>query len=225
MRPYAHLLPSRHVRSLRDCSDSMRCDSLCTCAAHAGRHVLERRHRSAVVAPAMLALSVALYMAPDATVQVRRIVQLHARAHDALASRASLHCVSRRARPWIARLMSVGRFCASAGAWWLLDKRAGRAEDPFNLTRCSRVESGLPCTSTMADRTLGRDAVEAGGRERTCGHVAALSSVRSRFECRLSADAATATGLRCDRSHRRGCVALAVWVVCTTLRCGCARDP
>ena len=90
-------------------------------------------------------------MAPDATVQVRRIVQLHARADDALASYALLHCVSRRvrclsmctrpahasppsARPWIARLMSAGRFCASAGAWWLLDKRARRAEDPFDLT-------------------------------------------------------------------------------------------
>ena len=157
--PYACLLPSRHARSLRDCSDSLRCDSLCTCAARAVRDVLERRHRSVSVAPAMLALGVALHMAPDATVQVRHFVQLHARAHSALASRALLHCVSRAcslleqrvgmctrpahasppsARLWIARLMSAGRFCASAGACWLLDKRARRAEDPFDLTRCSR---------------------------------------------------------------------------------------
>ena len=38
-------------------------------------------------------------MAPDATVQVRRIVQLHARADDALASYALLHCVSRACSP------------------------------------------------------------------------------------------------------------------------------
>ena len=60
--------------------------------------MLERRHRSVVVGPATLALGVALYMAPDATVQVRRFVQLHARAHGALASRALLLCVSRCVR-------------------------------------------------------------------------------------------------------------------------------
>ena len=43
-------------------------------------------------------LRVALYIDPDATVQVRRFVQLHARAHGALASRALLLCVSRCVR-------------------------------------------------------------------------------------------------------------------------------
>ena len=145
-------------------------------------------------------------MAPDATVQVRRIVQLHARADDALASYALLHCVSRAcslleqrvgmctrpahasppsARPWIARLMSAGRFCASAGACWLLDKRARRAEDPFVLSHlavarrcigasldgCASAEAGLiPPPGHVSELRVGGR-----GYSRPCGHVAALS--------------------------------------------------
>ena len=58
--------------------------------------MLELRHQSAVVALATPVLAVALYMAMDDTVQVRGFVQLHARAHGALAWRALLLCVSRR---------------------------------------------------------------------------------------------------------------------------------
>ena len=86
----------------------MRCASLCCCAARAGRYVLELRHQSAVVALATPVLAVALYMAMDDTVQVRGFVQLHARAHGALAWCALLLCVSRRVCSLRHRVCSSG---------------------------------------------------------------------------------------------------------------------
>ena len=60
----------------------------------AGMDVLERRCRSVVVVPTPLALGVALYTTADVAAQVRRCAQLQTRAHGALASHLSLHCIS-----------------------------------------------------------------------------------------------------------------------------------
>ena len=102
MRPYACLQPSRHARSLRDCSDSLRCDSLCTCAARAVRDVLERRHRSVVVAPATLALGASrctwLQMPPfrcaASCSSTRALTTRSRRTLCCIASRGRVRCLS-----------------------------------------------------------------------------------------------------------------------------------
>ena len=98
MRPYAYLLPSRRARSLAfaltACGAPLcaaaRLAQAAMCWSGAIGQSSSRRLR--------WRLRVALYIDPDATVQVRRFVQLHARAHGALASRALLLCVSRCVR-------------------------------------------------------------------------------------------------------------------------------
>ena len=91
---YVCMLPSRHARVLRACSDSVWSASPCTRAARADKDVLERRRQSAVVAPTPLALAVALVMYTDAAAQVRRCAEHHMRPHSALASHFTLCCVS-----------------------------------------------------------------------------------------------------------------------------------
>ena len=93
-RPYVCPLPSHQARTMRACSDNMGCASPRTRAVHAGMDVLERRCRSVVVVPTPLALDVALYTTADVAAQVRRCAQLQTRAHGALASHLSLHCIS-----------------------------------------------------------------------------------------------------------------------------------
>ena len=71
----------------------MRCASLRTHAARAGKDVLERRRRSVLVVLATLTLGVALCIGA-AAVQVRRFVQLHVRAHCVRALNRLLLCAT-----------------------------------------------------------------------------------------------------------------------------------
>ena len=139
-RPYACPLPSHHARSQLACSDIMRCASPRTCAARADKDALERRRRSAVVAPATLALGAALYKVTDTAAQVRRCAELHARAHGALASHLSLCCLSWHTRCSSCVLARVHVCVHVARAWECVRARDACACVQVRV-RCSCVRS------------------------------------------------------------------------------------